>query len=177
MLASTAAEVNGSCKKKGKEKRNVLENLTVFFFFFVCKSSVLFAHASKWKSLNCVTNPYRCVLGGSQQLVACSGQPLDNLLRFSPITSRLEAACSTLRWRHVCPTAPDTLACYPAEEDPFVLTNSPHLLVFGNQPAFESRKVKETTVLLVPSFEHSKSLVLFNLSSGHVSSIKFTVVE
>ena len=124
-----------------------------------------------------MTNPYRCVLAGQEQLLACSGQPIDNLMQFSPISSRLDAACSTLRWRHLCPTAPDTLACYPAEEDPFVMTCSPHVLAFGNQPEFEMRVVKDTTVLLVPAFEVSHTLVLYNLATKHVSKVKFSIAE
>ena len=32
----------------------------------------------------------------------------------------------SLRWRHMAPTAPDTLACYPFYiEDPFILSETP----------------------------------------------------
>jgi DNA polymerase delta subunit 2 len=47
---------------------------------------------------------------------------------------------SCLQWRHLCPTAPDTLTCYPfADDDPFVLQQSPHIMFAGNQPEFSSR--------------------------------------
>jgi DNA polymerase delta subunit 2 len=47
---------------------------------------------------------------------------------------------STLRWRHLAPTAPDTLTCYPfADDDPFVLEACPHVYVAGNQPEFATR--------------------------------------
>ena len=75
------------------------------------------------------------------------------------------------------PTAPDTLACFPSEEDPFVMANAPHVLAFGNQPEYEARVVKDTTVLLVPAFETSKTLVLYNLATKNVSTIKFSISE
>ena len=47
-----------------------------------------------------------------------------------------------LRWRHLAPTAPDTLDTYPAlAADPFVVEDTPHVFFAGNQPAFGWRKV------------------------------------
>lgn len=55
-------------------------------------------------------------------------------------TARLAVLESMLRWRHMAPTAPDTLACYPfADNDPFILHKCPHVFFAGNQPAFETR--------------------------------------
>lgn len=54
--------------------------------------------------------------------------------------ARLAVLESMLRWRHMAPTAPDTLACYPfADNDPFILHKCPHVFFAGNQPAFETR--------------------------------------
>jgi DNA polymerase delta subunit 2 len=44
-----------------------------------------------------------------------------------------------LSWRHVAPTAPDTLGCYAfMEEDPFVILDCPHVFYAGNQAQFGS---------------------------------------
>ena len=51
------------------------------------------------------------------------------------------------------------------------------MLAFGNQPEFEMRVVKDTTVLLVPAFEVSHTLVLYNLATKHVSKVKFSIAE
>ncbi len=45
-----------------------------------------------------------------------------------------------LRWRHLSPTAPDTLASYPFyESDPFIIASTPHVLFAGNQPEFATK--------------------------------------
>ncbi len=137
-------------------------------------SPVLFPSASRWASFNCVTNPSRSIVGPGVELVCSGGQPVENLQHYS-LLSPLDAACSLLRWRHLCPTAPDTLACYPSSEDPFVLSHSPHLLVFGNMPLFDSRRVQHSTVLLVPDFAETGLLVLYDPASGQVSTVSFAI--
>jgi DNA polymerase delta subunit 2 len=48
-----------------------------------------------------------------------------------------------LAWRHLAPTAPDTLDVYPyLTNDPFVLDHSPHVFFAGNQDAFAARTVR-----------------------------------
>ena len=45
-----------------------------------------------------------------------------------------------LDWRHIAPTAPDTLHCYPfADNDPFVLAQTPHVFFVGGQPEFKTK--------------------------------------
>jgi len=62
--------------------------------------------------------------------------------------NRLTLMESTLKWRHICPTAPDTLTCYPfATEDPFVLEECPHVYAVGNQPEFGTRVITGEWVL------------------------------
>ena len=55
--------------------------------------------------------------------------------RYSQCTNPLELMERCLKWRHLAPTAPDTLTCVPfATEDPFVIGSGeesaipPHLL-------------------------------------------------
>ena len=75
------------------------------------------------------------------------------------------------------------LGCYPFfEEDPFILKNSPHCFVVGNQPSFATTVVKGNAnrlsnfsdesgedlgvrVVLVPSFKDTKSVALLDLAT------------
>jgi len=55
-------------------------------------------------------------------------------------TCRLELMEQCLHWRHLAPTAPDTLASYPFDAfDPFIIQSTPHVLFTGNQPEFGRR--------------------------------------
>ncbi len=44
------------------------------------------------------------------RFVGTSGQNVDNIYRFSTMNDRLRILESTLHWRHMTPTAPDTLS-------------------------------------------------------------------
>ena len=72
-----------------------------------------------------------------------SGQTIDNLERYLEIESKLDLLERTLHWRHMAPTAPDQLHCYPySQEDPFIISTSPHVYFIGNQKKFETRMVE-----------------------------------
>lgn len=62
--------------------------------------------------------------------------------RYSDMESRLDIMQRMMEWRHIVPTAPDTLISYPfPTSDPFMLETCPHVFFAGNQPVFEQRMV------------------------------------
>ncbi|KAG8901171.1 hypothetical protein FRB99_005504 [Tulasnella sp. 403] len=88
------------------------------------------------ESFVCETNP-TWVGVGECEILACSGQTLEDMFKYVEGPTRMEMAKNTLQWRHMAPTAPDTLWCYPyLNQDPFILTRCPHIYVVGNQPEF-----------------------------------------
>lgn len=98
----------------------------------------------------------------------------------SPPTTRLSLAESTLRWRHIAPTAPDTLWCHPYfDGDPFVIKETPDIYVLGDQPKLQTKLVadgegKKCRIILVPRFAETGMLVLVNLRTLDVRSIRFS---
>jgi hypothetical protein len=49
-------------------------------------------------------------------------------MRYMEAESALDLMESTLTWRHIAPTVPDTLAAYPfKDDDPFILDQCPHV--------------------------------------------------
>lgn len=67
------------------------------------------------------------------------------MYKYLETNDRLTVATSTLEWRHMAPTAPDTLWCHPySTQDPFVLTSTPHIYIIGNQPSFATTLVTST---------------------------------
>ncbi len=77
--------------------------------------------------------------------VGTSGQPLNDIERHSINKAEggagaLERLHATLMWRHMAPTAPDSLGCYPVKNfDPFILEDAPDVYFAGNQPGFSTR--------------------------------------
>ncbi|OSX64998.1 hypothetical protein POSPLADRAFT_1044422 [Postia placenta MAD-698-R-SB12] len=98
------------------------------------------ASASASKSAQAVSaTPFRTFL-------VSSGQPVDDMLKYlpSPLSTRLSIAEASLRWRHIAPTAPDTLWCHPYfGSDPFVISETPDVYIVGCQPRFGTRVVEE----------------------------------
>ena len=89
-----------------------------------------------------------------------------------------------LRWRHLAPTAPDTLAAYPYfNNDPFILRSTPHVLFAGGQPQFGTALVEEEAggaacrVVAVPSFCTTGCVVLVNLATLYCQPIYFDALQ
>ncbi len=79
-----------------------------------------------------------------------SGQPLDSMMRYISINdnNKIELLEKTLHWRHMVPTAPDSIACMSfAASDPFVITESPHIYFSGNADSYQTKVVTGTNDL------------------------------
>ena len=142
---------------------------------------------SKTSSSSKASSPSRTP---DRTLLVHSGQPLEDMFRYvpSPPGTRLGLAEATLRWRHLAPTGPDTLWCHPYFTlDPFILGTTPDLYIVGNQPEFRTRLVverpkdgeredeKKCRIVLVPGFRETGMLVLVNLRTLAVRTVRFAV--
>lgn len=143
---------------------------------------VLLPFTSSFKN-NCarVTNPYRAEVDGVE-LFGHSGQPVDDIKKCTSFTKEIDILEQTLRWQHLAPTAPDTLACYPFyKRDPFVMKNScPHVMFTGNAPSYDTRLVvgekgQKVRLIAVPSFSATNAVVLLNLQTLEPTPINFSV--
>jgi DNA polymerase II small subunit/DNA polymerase delta subunit B len=66
------------------------------------------------------------------------------------VEERLDIMEALLRWRHLAPTAPDTLPAIPlSEADPFIMTASPAVFFVGCQPSYGTRLVTGAQPLTV----------------------------
>jgi hypothetical protein len=70
--------------------------------------------------------------------LGAGGQALDDIYKYLPSDDRLSMARRTLEWRHIAPTAPDTLCEY---KDPFIIERRPNVYFWGNQPEFRTALV------------------------------------
>lgn len=114
----------------------------------------LVPRSSRYSTLRRVTNPYEAYIG-HRLFLGASGQILDDLKKYTAVSTAFGATAGKeegggseaaglpvslslmeqlLRWRHMAPTAPDTLPCYPfCDIDPFVIRECPHVFFCGNQ--------------------------------------------
>lgn len=133
--------------------------------------SCLFPQSCVKKSFRCVPNPYSATVGGVAFL-GSSGQPLDSMRQCSHLDS-ISSLEQSIRWRHMAPTAPDTLGCYPlsSSEDVFVMTSCPQVYFAGNQPAFQEKLIvthpgtcyPHTRLVSIPKFDETHEIVALNL--------------
>eukprot|EP00965_Chrysotila_dentata_P232808 6199206-Pleurochrysis_carterae.AAC.3 len=103
--------------------------------------------------------------------------------RYVPGEDRLGVLSQSLRMRHMAPTAPDTLGCYPfTSHDPFIMDSCPHVYFAANQPAFSSALVEgddgqRVRVVSVPDFAREPTLVLVNLNTLECTPVTFGGLE
>jgi DNA polymerase delta subunit 2 len=81
---------------------------------------------------------------------------------------------------HICPTAPDTLACAPfCEQDPFVITNRMEYVCCGDAPGFASRRSDSEGSLFftIPRFSNQHEVVVLSTEDGTLETIRFDQEE
>ncbi|VEU21666.1 DEKNAAC102614 [Brettanomyces naardenensis] len=151
----------------------------------------LFYHSSRRSNFERLSNPAWLEINGVR-ILATSGENVNDIFKYlipnihveigdgidSPLRkevlhdSRLKLLESTILWQNVAPTAPDTMCCYPySGEDPFSLTETPHVYVVGNQPKFETSilevklkndQVARVSIICVPDFSETGQCVMMN---------------
>ncbi|XP_076073903.1 DNA polymerase delta subunit 2-like [Mytilus galloprovincialis] len=138
----------------------------------------MFAQASRFPTFKTVTNPYDCHVEGVRVL-GTSGQPVTNIMRYSELDDAVDILDKCITWGHIAPTAPDSLGCYPFyKEDPFIITECPHIFFCGNQSSFGSKIHKgpngqEILLVSVPKFCQTATCVLVNLKTLDCHPMEF----
>ncbi|KAM4748117.1 DNA polymerase delta subunit 2 [Rhinophrynus dorsalis] len=139
----------------------------------------MFPQSSPYATLQLVTNPYEAEIDGIRFL-GTSGQNISDIYKYSSLQDYLEILEWTLQVGHLCPTAPDTLGCYPFyKSDPFILQNCPHVYFCGSAPNFSCKEVKgaegqRVLLLTVPEFSSTQTACLVNLRTLDCQPISFS---
>lgn len=127
---------------------------------------------SRFQSFKGATNPWigkiaeRIVMGSS-------GQPIEDIIKASGETdiSPLEWLKKTLCWKHMCPTAPDTLPIHPySVKDPFIINYCPDIYFVGNTNEADTKlwKGEENQVvrlICIPKFSSTYTAVIVDLET------------
>ncbi|KAH3742747.1 DNA polymerase delta subunit 2 [Pelomyxa schiedti] len=137
----------------------------------------LFPLSSQMSTFHLVTNPHECEIAG-RIFIGTSGQNIENMRRLCK-EEGITLMQKTLEWRHLAPTAPDTLGCFPfVEDDPFILDQCPHIYFAGNQHEFATNTIngesgQRVVTVLVPDFATTQTIALVNLRTLAVTPFYF----
>ncbi|XP_042384546.1 DNA polymerase delta small subunit-like isoform X4 [Zingiber officinale] len=106
-------------------------------------------------------------------------QNIDDLFKYSEAKNRLEFLEKTLKWRHLVPTAPNTVGCYPfTDRDPFLIESCPHVYFIGNQDKYETTLVQGpekqlVRLICIPKFCETGNAVVLNLRNLECHTLSF----
>ncbi|KDO70923.1 hypothetical protein CISIN_1g0136322mg, partial [Citrus sinensis] len=138
----------------------------------------LFPGSATYNTFRSCTNPH-CFELDNVRFLGTSGQTIDDLQKYSEANDQLEFMERTLRWRHLAPTAPNTLGCYPfTDRDPFLVESCPHVYFAGNQQKFETRLLKGSDrqlvrLVCIPKFSETGVAVVVNLKNLECHTLSF----
>ncbi|XP_071546899.1 DNA polymerase delta subunit 2 [Panulirus ornatus] len=139
----------------------------------------MFVKAGVYSTMQSVTNPYECEIGG-RVFMGTSGQNVKDIVRCSEVENPLDVLERLSDWGHLAPTAPDTLTTYPySDEDPFIMNCCPDVLFTGNQESYGIRVKEGTddhkiTLVSIPRFSSTGMCVLMNLRTLQCQALRFS---
>uniref|UniRef100_A0A7N0V3T3 DNA polymerase delta small subunit n=3 Tax=Kalanchoe fedtschenkoi TaxID=63787 RepID=A0A7N0V3T3_KALFE len=128
----------------------------------------LFPSSSSYSTFRSCSNPHSFEID-KIRFIGTSGQNIEDLEKYSDAKDRLEFMERTLRWRHLAPTTPNTLGCYPyTDRDPFIIESCPHVYFAGNQDFYGTRlftgsEGQQVRVICIPKFCETGLAVVLNL--------------
>ncbi|KAJ1953884.1 DNA polymerase delta small subunit Cdc1 [Linderina pennispora] len=141
----------------------------------------MFPKSLQYSTFRSTTNPGWLHVDGTSML-GTGGQNIDDIAQYAlNDVTKCQMAAKSLSWRHIAPSAPDTLWCYPfTDSDPFILTETPHVYFIGSQDEFEAkiaegREGQKTAVVMVPDFSKTAEIVLLNLATLQCTTVQFSV--
>ncbi|XP_043690480.1 DNA polymerase delta small subunit [Telopea speciosissima] len=139
----------------------------------------LFPGASAYNTFISCTNPHSFE-ADNFRFLGTSGQNIDDLGKYSEAKSNLDFMERTLRWRHLAPTAPNTLGCYPfTDRDPFFIENCPHVYFVGNQSKYETRLFRGAEgqmirLIAIPKFCETGFAIVLNMKNLECHALSFS---
>ncbi|CAF4642544.1 unnamed protein product, partial [Rotaria socialis] len=124
-----------------------------------------------------LTNTIRFIVAGNS--IESSNRLKDTTNQAKYLTRKMTA--SSVEAMHSIDELFDKIAlgCYPyVKNDPFIITDTPHVFFAGNQPTFETRVFHgsndiQVRLLCIPSFAQSNSCIALNLSTRECYEISF----
>jgi len=131
------------------------------------------------EGLDLVTNPWDADIEG-WRVIGTAGQAVHDLSKYikGAKARPIEVMEMMLRWRCIAPTAPDTLWCYPfQDDDPHIVKECPHIYFSGNMPGFATKVIEgpakqRVRLIAVPKFRETGQVVVVDMETLEVELVK-----
>ncbi|GAB1865688.1 DNA polymerase delta small subunit [Camponotus japonicus] len=135
---------------------------------------------SRFESFKGATNPWIGKIA-ERVIMGSSGQPIEDIIKATGATdiSPLDWLERTLFWRHMCPTAPDTLPVHPySVKDPFIINYCPDIYFVGNTDKFETKLWRGegnqvVRLICIPKFSSTNLAVMVDIETLDTEIIYF----
>ncbi|XP_029663497.1 DNA polymerase delta small subunit-like [Formica exsecta] len=135
---------------------------------------------SRFESFKGVTNPWIGKVA-ERIIMGSSGQPIEDIVKATGVTdiSPLDWLERTLVWRHMCPTAPDTLPVHPySVKDPFIINYCPDIYFVGNTDEFETKlwtgeENQTVRLICIPKYSSTNLAVIVDIETLDTTTINF----
>lgn len=137
---------------------------------------------SRFESFKGATNPWIAKVA-ERVIMGSSGQPIEDIVKATGAIdiSPLDWLERTLLWRHMCPTAPDTLPVHPySVKDPFIINHCPDIYFVGNTNKFETKLWKGeenqmVRLICIPKFSSTNLAVMVDVETLDTETIYFGI--
>ena len=138
----------------------------------------LFPKSSAMSSYSTISNPGEVVIN-NKKVMFISDDYTKLMFKLTTVKTIEELFIQFIRIGDICPCTPNIFPSFPSDCDPFlIIKNMPDVFVFGGYE--ESCKSfdldgKIITLVTVPSFEATKTMVLFDLDNLKINTVKFNL--
>ena len=119
----------------------------------------------------CTTNPASFSYRGIK-ILAMSGEIINAI--DGDEMSFHEKHRMLLTWCHLAPSTPGKIPCYIDNSDPFAINQLPNLFVAGGSNHFKVSTVENCSVVSIPSYKKTRTIVGYDASTGNFVTYKFT---
>lgn len=127
---------------------------------------------SRFQNFKGATNPWIGKIA-ERIIMGSSGQPIEDIIKATGDTdiSPLDWLERTLSWKHMCPTAPDTLPIHPySVKDPFIINYCPDIYFVGNTDEVDTKLWKGeenqmVRLICIPKFSSAYTAVIVDLET------------
>lgn len=125
------------------------------------------------RNLDLLPHPAKVDLSGAS-IILMNNYIIEDLMKYTTqAISQLEVMKELLKIRYLAPNSPDTIASVPFfKEDPLIIDSCDYFIV-GGTSKFEYETYRDVSLLTIPNFKVTQSVVVLDMATGQSEEIFF----